>query len=335
MVSKTEVGSVEINKWRLKGALYWQKTKSFWKEFAKSKIGLVGVSVLGFFVVLAIFAPQIAPYDPHARHVLTEGEYDPDVYSYYNLNNPMDGHPFGTDYLNRDIFSQVIYGTRISLSIGILAATMVVTIGTLVGLVAGFVGGAVDDLLMRITDLVLVMPMLPLMILLALILGKSIFNIAFVIGILVWPSTARMVRASTLSLRERGFVEASRSVGASRFRLIFVHILPNVIPLVFATMVLQIGGAILTEASLSFLGLGDPTRFSWGKILNDGFQNQALVLELWWYLLPPGICISLVVLGFIFFSYGLDRVVNPRLRIERWSEKALEELFQDATNQSN
>jgi len=111
--------------------------------------------------------------------------------------------------------------------------------------------------------------------------------------------------------------------------LIFVHILPNVIPLVFATMVLQIGGAILTEASLSFLGIGDPTSFSWGKILFDAFDNQALVLEFWWYLLPPGICISLVVLGFIFFSYGLDRVVNPRLRIERWSEKALDQLFEE------
>lgn len=333
MVSETEVGSVAVvSKWRLRSALYWQKNKLFWKEFVKSKIGLVGLAILGFFIILAIFAPQIAPHDPHERHVLTGGEYDPNVYPFYNLNSPMDGHPLGTDYINRDILSQVIYGTRISLSIGILAATMVVTIGTLVGLVAGFVGGVVDDLLMRITDLVLIMPMLPLMIILAIVLGKSIFNIAFVIGILVWPSTARMVRASTLSLRERGFVEASRSVGASRFRLIFVHILPNVLPLVFATMVLQVGSAILTEASLSFLGLGDPTQFSWGKILNDGFQNQALVLELWWYLIPPGICISLVVLGFIFFSYGLDRVVNPRLRIERWTEKDLERLFQVKEN---
>ncbi len=330
MVSKTEIAVKVSSKWRLRRALYWQKFITFWKEFSKSRIGLIGLGILFFFAFVAIFAPQLAPYDPFQRNPLSEdGKWDPTIYPEHAFNPPMEGHRFGTDYLNRDIFSEVIYGTRISLTIGLLAASLVVGIGTLMGLVAGFMGGIIDDILMRLTDLVLIMPMLPLMIVLSMVLGRGMYNIVIVIGILVWPSTARMVRASTLSLRERGFVEASRSVGASRFRLIFVHILPNVIPLVFATMVLQIGGAILTEASLSFLGIGDPTSFSWGKILFDAFDNQALVLEFWWYLLPPGICISLVVLGFIFFSYGLDRVVNPRLRIERWSDKALDQLFEE------
>jgi peptide/nickel transport system permease protein len=207
-----------------------------------------------------------------------------------------------------------MYGGRISLLIGLLAAIISGGIGTAIGLTAGYFGGWKEELLMRITDMVLVIPYLPLMIVLAAILGTSFWNIIFVIAITGWTGTSRLIRAQVLSLKERAFIESSKAIGSSDLRIIGVHLFPNIFPLIVAQMILGIGSAILSEAALSFLGLGDPTRTSWGMTLHWAFGVGALSSNYWWYIIPPGICITLISLGFTFVGYALDQIVNPRIR---------------------
>jgi peptide/nickel transport system permease protein len=207
-----------------------------------------------------------------------------------------------------------MYGGRISLLIGFLAAFTSGGFGTIIGLTAGYFGGWKEDVLMRITDIVLVIPRLPLMLVLSALLGTSFWNIIFVISITTWTGTARIVRAQVLTLKERAFIESSKAIGASDLRIIGVHLLPNVFPLILAQMVLGIGGAILQESALSFLGLGDPLSISWGMILHWAFSAGALSSNYWWFIIPPGICITLVALGFTFVGYALDQIVNPRIR---------------------
>ena len=221
----------------------------------------------------------------------------------------------GTDDQGHDILTQLIYGSRVALQVGIVAALAAVAIGTLVGLVAGFYGGLLDTILMRLTDIALVLPFLPLVLILAAILGPSILNIIIVIAILGWPGIARVIRAQTLSLKERPFVDAARISGASRSRTMLIHIGPNVLPFAFLYMTLNVGGAILTEAAVSFLGLGDPrpSAVSWGIMLRT-LGSSGNTLTAWWWLLPPGLCITLVSLGFYLVGRAIDDIVNPRLR---------------------
>lgn len=220
----------------------------------------------------------------------------------------------GTDDAGRDVFSQMIYGTQISLLIGFLATMMTIVIGTLIGIVSGYMGGKVDDLLMRITDIMLVIPGLPLMIVLAAVLGPSINTIILVIGVLSWPTTARFIRAQVLTLKERAFVEAARAAGATDFYIMRRHILPNVMPLVFAEAILMIASAILIEAALSFLGLGDPVHISWGMILHYAEMRGAFSRGAWWCVVPPGLAITLVCVSFVLIGNALDEILNPRLR---------------------
>lgn len=220
----------------------------------------------------------------------------------------------GTDDAGRDVFSQMIYGTQVSLLIGFLATLMTVVIGTFIGIVSGYMGGKIDDILMRITDIMLVIPGLPLMIVLAAILGPSITTIILVIGILSWPTTARFIRAQVLTLKERAFVEAARAAGATDFYIMRKHILPNVMPLVFAEAILMIASAILIEAALSFLGLGDPVHISWGMILHYAEMRGAFSRGAWWCVVPPGLAITLVCVSFVFIGNALDEILNPRLR---------------------
>jgi peptide/nickel transport system permease protein len=219
----------------------------------------------------------------------------------------------GTDFRGGDILTQLFWGTQVAFIVGILAALVTVGIGTLIGLVAGYYGKLVDTLLMRTTDIFLVLPFLPLVIILGYILRPSIWVIILVIGIVGWPGVARVIRAQVLTLKERPFIDAARVSGASDTRLVFTHIAPNVLPFSFLYMSLFVAGAIITEAALSFLGLGDASVISWGGMLSSVLTFGG-ALSAWWWLLPPGLTITLLSLGFYLLGRGFDEVINPRLR---------------------
>lgn len=218
----------------------------------------------------------------------------------------------GTDNLGRDLFSQLVHGTVISLVIGLTAALVAVGLGVVVGLVSGYYGGAVDETLMRTSDVLLVIPGLPLLIVLMAVLGPNIWNVVLVVGVLGWMGIARLIRSQVLSLKERPFVESARAAGGSDNYIMFRHIFPNIVPLVYAQLALQVPAAILTEAALSFLGLGDPRVPTWGQMFYNAWYNQTFLN--WWWTIPPGLCIAILSISFVFIGYALDEIFNPRLR---------------------
>jgi ABC-type dipeptide/oligopeptide/nickel transport system permease subunit len=226
---------------------------------------------------------------------------------------------FGTDFGGGDVYSSTVYGSRISLLVGLLAAGIGISLGLVVGMMAGFLGKFVDEVLMRFTDMMLVIPGLPLLIVLVAVLGPNIWNLILVIGFLGWMGFARIVRSQVLSIRERPFVEAARASGAGPGRIIVKHVFPNIVSLTYVNLALTVPGAILSEAALSFLGLGDPSVVSWGNMFQHIESSQALqrVPPVWWWVLPPGFGIALVSLSFILIGYALDEVFNPRLRKRR------------------
>ena len=281
-----------------------RRLKGFWSLYKTSRIGMFGLSLVFAFIGVALVSPWVAPYDPRA---LVGRPFQ----------RPGEGHVLGTDQVGRDIFSMLLWGSRISLMVGLLASAFSVAIGTAVGLLSGYFRGPIDSILMRITDLFITLPSIPLMLILASLLGRSVWNIIFVIAITGWTSTARMVRAQTLSIKERPYVEAARSVGAKDSQIMFRHILPNIVPLIFANAIVGIVNAILNESGLSFLGLGDPTKPSWGQILRYANEAGAMATGRLWFIIPPGICIMLITIGFAFSSYNLDQILNPRLRERR------------------
>jgi peptide/nickel transport system permease protein len=290
----------QIARVRRKAAL-----KRVWKEYRKNAMGMAGLVVLGFFVFVAIFAPLLA----------SSCGLDPTCPSTGTLLQPPTVHfPFGTDDLGRSVLTLTIWGTRISLAVGLISTFITMVIGTAIGLVAGYYGGWRETVLMRLTDWFLVIPFLPLAIVLASLLGPSFFTIIFVIGITSWPGTARVIRAQVLSLKTRPYVERARALGASDWHLVTRHILPNVGPLIFANTVLTVAVAILSESTLSFLGLGDPLHTSWGTILENAFGAGAPFAGNWWWVVPPGLAIVLVVLAFTMIGYALDDILNPKLR---------------------
>jgi peptide/nickel transport system permease protein len=278
--------------------------KSSARLFAKNRMGVAGLAILTVFVVLALFADVLVP---EARLSVTEAPGAP-------LEPPSSRFWLGTDELGRSVLDLVIQGSQISLLVGFLATAISMVIGSLVGISAGYFGGGFGALLMRFTDWFLVIPFLPLAIVLGAILGRSLFVIALVIGLVTWAGTARVVRAQVLALKERPYVERARALGASNRQIIARHILPNVFPLIFANTILVVAVAILTETTLSFLGLGDPFSVSWGSILESAYAEGAISLGAWWYLVPPGVCVVLVVLGFTMCGYAFDEILDPRLR---------------------
>jgi peptide/nickel transport system permease protein len=279
--------------------------KRVWREFRKNKMGMAGLIILGFFVFVAIFAPLLASscgLDPTCPSTGPQ------------LQPPTLKYPLGTDDLGRSVLTLTIWGTRISMTVGLIATAITMAIGTTIGLIAGYYGAWRETLLMRLTDWFLVIPFLPLAIVLATLLGPSFYTVIFVIGITSWPQAARVIRGQVLSLKTRPYVERARALGASDWHLVTRHILPNVGPLIFANTVLIVAVAILSEATLSFLGLGDPLHTSWGTILENSFGAGAPFAGNWWWVVPPGLAIVLVVLSFTMIGYALDDILNPKLR---------------------
>jgi peptide/nickel transport system permease protein len=273
------------------------------KIFFTNKMGLVGTIIFTLFLVTAIIGPILLPYDP-----LNFGEVSE------ILNPPSKFHVLGTDDMGRDVFKALVAGSRISLIVGLSATFISMFIGTIVGISSGYLGGHVDNVLMRLTDIFLVLPWMPLMLVLAALLGSSIWNIIFVIGLTGWAGTARLVRAQTLTVKERQYIERARAIGSSKWHIIASHIFPNVFPIVFSNTVLITATSILSETTLSFLGMGDSTKPSWGMMLHFAFESGAASNKAFWYLLPPGICVLMVVLSFTFMGYAFDEILNPKLR---------------------
>jgi len=275
------------------------RAKEFWRRYKKNRPAIVGLIIILLILLNAIFADSLAPYDPWEYNF---GE---------KLKPPSWGHLMGTDHFGRDVFSRVIYGSRVSLLIGLLAALITITVGVLLGAISGYFGGVIDNIIMRVTELFLVIPTFFLILLIVAVFGGSIWNVIGVIGITTWPGTARVVRASFLSLKEKEFVEAARLIGSNDFRLIFKHILPNAMGPVLVLTSLRVASSILAEAGLSFLGLGDVNHITWGQLL---YKAQLYMRISWWSAVFPGLMIFIAVLAFNLVGDGLTDALNPRLK---------------------
>jgi peptide/nickel transport system permease protein len=263
---------------------------------------LVGGAFLAFFVVIAILGPAIAPYNPTQQvgHIYA---------------SPSAAHPLGLDDGGNDVLSQLIVGARTSLVVGLVAAVAGMLIGGAIGVVSGYMGGRVDGVLMRITDYFLVIPDIPLMIITAAVFGRNTRNIIVIIALIYWTTTARLIRAQVHSIRERVYVRRAEMLGASRLRVLWTHVIPQVGPLLVANTVLMIANAIFAETYISFLGLGDPSTISWGSMIQNALNDGAIFYHAWWVILPPGIAVTLVVLAATIVGQGIEDALNPRLKV--------------------
>lgn len=270
------------------------------------RLSLVGAIIFFGFVLMAILAPLIAPYDPTAMCTKPDGRV-----AYLEL--PSYRHWLGTTNLGRDVLSQIIVGSRIALLVGILAAFLVTFIGTNIALISGYYKGKTDELLMRFVDVVYSLPLEPFIIVLVMILGPGVWNIILGIVLFLWRSPARVIRSQVLSLSERPFIKAARMAGAGNLRIIYLHIAPNILPLCFLYVAFAMGWAIMAESAVSFLGYGDPKFQSWGGILHMAFLSGAFRIA-WWWAAAPGFCIMLLILSVFLISHGYEEIVNPKLR---------------------
>jgi len=281
-----------------------------WSIYRKSLLGKIGLTLLALFALMALCSfipPWVDPmYQPMTG-------VDPEIS--YSVGPSM-RHWLGTDFMGRDILSQLLAGARIAFMVGVSAAFMSVVLGTAIGMIAGYMGRFVDTILMRLADMIMVMPTLLVVLILAALFGQlNIWTIVLIIALFRWPGVSRVIRAQTLSLKHRPFIEAARVAGASHLRIIFRHIMPNVLPLSFLYMTFRVTSAIIIEAALAFLGFGDPGTVSWGMMLQWVWKTGHMFKAPYW-LLPPGICISLITLSFYMLGRAMDEVLDPRLRKE-------------------
>jgi peptide/nickel transport system permease protein len=277
---------------------YKRNAKDFWRRYRRNKGAVVSLIGFLFLLLVALLAPVLSRCDPF------------DIIDEWFLSPNLDAL-FGTDNLGRDIYSQILYGARTSLTVAFLATLTSVTIGIIMGVFSGFFGGKIDELLMRITELFQVIPRFFLALTLIALFGASLWNLIVVIGLSSWPRTARLVRAEMLSLKEREFVEAARALGSGNLNLMFDEIFPNATPPVIVNASLEVANAITLESGLAFLGLGDPYVFSWGRILGNA---QMFLRTAWWMAVFPGLAIALTVLALNLIGDGLNEALNPRLR---------------------
>ena len=276
-----------------------------WATYRRNRQGVAGLIILAAFALMALLGPFFVDQAALEPANATAPPFHPPSLQY----------PLGTDNFGRSVLDLVIMGSRISLLVGLTATIGAMLIGASVGIASGYYGGTwVDSVLNGITNWVLVLPWVVLAIVLSSLLGRTLFNIILVIAITSWATTARVVRAQTLSVRERPYVERSRALGGSSWHVVTRHIFPNVAPVLFANAVLTVALVILAETTLSILGLGDPNAVSWGRIIEEAFNAGALSAGWWWWLIPPGIAIVLVVLAFTMCGYAIDEVLNPKLR---------------------
>jgi peptide/nickel transport system permease protein len=278
-----------------------------WRLATGDGFALAGTLIYLGLILVALFADQLATHDPTQIIFVGRGRIA------RNLPISLD-HLLGTTHGGRDIFSQLVVGSRSAVVVGLTAAFFVVLLGTVLGLVAGYFGGWIDAIVMRLADIVLGLPFLPFVIVLAALTRPGTATIVFSVAALLWPNTARVIRAQVLTLRERAYVEAARVTGCSTARIIIVHIAPGILPLSFLYGSIAVGWAILTEASASFLGFGDPRVISWGGMLQDAFSSQAMSRGAWNWFAPPGLAIVLVVLAGFFISRGYEALLFPKLR---------------------
>ena len=289
---------------------YLRRALKSWQLFYANPVGRAGVLILAVFGLMALasfFLPLFGPmYDPMTG-------IDPDIR--YSVG-PSATHILGTDNVGRDIFAQLLEGAKIAFIVGLSSAFFSIVLGTLIGMVAGYAGGIIDSILMRLADIIMVMPSLVILLILASLFGQfNIWLIVFIIAVLRWPAVSRVIRSQTLSLKGRPFIEASRVAGASHMRIIFRHIMPNVLPLAFLYMTFRVTSAILVEAALSFLGFGDPSQVSWGMMLQWVWKSGHMFQAPYW-LIPPGLGISLLTLAFYMLGRAMEEVLEPRLRKE-------------------
>lgn len=271
--------------------------------FCKNRIGVTGLGILSVFILTAIFAPFLAPYDPCEM-------FEP-------MAPPDSQHVLGTNDIGQDIWSELIYASRISLFIAFTTSIIATFIGTLSGLFSGYYE-RFGFFVMRVVDLFLALPRIPLIIILAVFMPTSIWNLIIIFVLFGWPITTRIIRSEVLTLRTRPYIDSERMMGAGDLYILGRHILPNIFPLVVVQFVMEARHVILAEAGLSFLGLGDPTSKSWGMMLHYAFEYPTIFIsEVWkWWMLPPGLCIVVVILALVFVGFALEEILNPRLRRE-------------------
>ena len=281
----------------------------FFQILRESRQAKVGLFVILFFVVVALVAPLIEPYSVHEKSGAV-------------FCHPSSAHLLGCDDGGIDMVSLLIQGGRISLVVGFAATLVAMVIGGGIGILAGYYGGWLDVVLMRITDYFLVIPDLPLAIIVAAVWGANLTHLIFVIALLLWTTTARIIRAQVKSVRERVYVKRSRSLGAGNARIILRHVLPQIGPLLIANTVLTVAIAIFDETALSFLGLGDPSAVTWGKIIEFAFLRTAISAGAWWAIIPAGLCVALVIMGCYWLGQAIEDALNPRLKVAHLSPKS-------------
>ncbi len=292
---------------RIHWIAHFQEGWSIYKQNILGRIGLVLLVIFALMALSSFIPPLIDPM----YHPMTG--VDPVISS---STGPSLKHWLGTDFMGRDILSQLLAGARIAFMVGVSAAFMSIFLGTAIGMISGYMGKFVDTFLMRLAEVIMVMPTLLVTLILAALFGQlSIWAIVLVIALFRWPGVSRVIRAQTLSLKQRPFIEAAKVAGASHFRIIFRHIMPNVLPLSFLYMTFRVTSAITIEAALAFLGFGDPSTVSWGMMLQWVWKTGHMFKAPYW-LLPPGICISLITLSFYMLGRAMDEVLDPRLRRE-------------------
>ncbi|TLW94534.1 ABC transporter permease [Saccharomonospora piscinae] len=287
--------------------VWWRRraaAAAVWRAFRGERGGLVGLGVLLLVVSLAVAAPLVT----------AEAELDVTTAPGSALEPPSWEFPLGTDVDGRSVLLLTLWGARVSLLVGFAATVLSVVIGTLVGLAAGHFRGWVASVLLRFTDFFLVLPSLVLAIALSTVLPQGIATIVLAVGVTSWPATARLVRAQTLTVESRPFVERARALGGGHAHVVGRHVLPAVLPLVLANTTLVVGNSIIAESTLAFLGLGDPSAVSWGSMLQTALSSGSVSAGAWWYLVPPGLAIVVVVLSFTLVGRALETVLNPGLR---------------------